>query len=125
MKLLTITILIASLSVATFANDTANFNTKKEKRINKITERIKKVENRKNCVQNATSLEGIQACKVEKNRDKPVKVKEGQTFQDKQAKIVNRITNRLGKINAHKTCVQNAQNFADLKACKPQKKPKK
>jgi hypothetical protein len=125
MKLLTTTLLIASLSVAAFADKTANFNEKKEKRITKITQNLTKVQNRKSCMQNASSLEGMQSCRVEKNKNKPFKLKKGMTFQQKQSKIVTRISNRISKITQRKTCVQNSLNIADLKACKPQRKAKK
>ncbi len=125
MRLLTSTILIVSLSIATFAGNTANFTEKKEKRINKITQRITKVENRRNCMENASSLKDMQSCRVEKNRNKPFKLKKGMTFEQKRSKVVNRITKRLSKITQRKTCVQNALNIADLKACRPVKKSKK
>ena len=125
MKILTTTILVLSLSIAAFADNSANFNEKKEKRITKITQRLVKVENRKSCMQNATSLEGMQTCRAEKHKDKPFKLKKGMTFEAKQTKVVNRITNHISKINQRKTCVQDALNIADLKACKPTKKHKK
>ena len=125
MKLLTTSILVLSLTVAIFADKPTNFTDRKAKKISKITERLVKIENRKNCIQNATSLEGMQTCRVAKNKNKPFKLKKGMTFEAKKTKILNRITNRISKVNQHKTCVQNVLNIADLKACKPQKKAKK
>ena len=124
MKILTTAILILSLTVVTFADKPDNFNAGKEKRINKVSQRIIKIENRKQCMQNATSLNGLQACRVEKNRNKPFKLKKGMTFEAKKTKIVNRISNRLSKITQLKSCIQNALNSTDLKACKPKKKSK-
>jgi hypothetical protein len=121
MKLLTTTLLIASLSVSAFADKTTSFNEKKEKRITKITQHLTKVQNRKSCVQNASSLESMQSCRVEKNKNKPFKLKKGMTFEQKKSKVVSKISNRITKITQRKTCVQNSLNVADLKACKPQK----
>ena len=75
MKLLTTSLLLVSLTVATFADKAANFTDRKAKKISKITERLVKIENRKNCIQNATSLEGMQTCRVTKNKNKPFKLK--------------------------------------------------
>lgn len=125
MKLLTTSILLASLTIATFAEKPANFEDRKAKKISKITERLVKIETRKNCVSNATSLEGMQTCRVAKNKSKPFKMKKGMTFEAKKTKVLNRIINRISKVNQHKTCVQNSLNIADLKACKPQRKAKK
>ena len=125
MKLLTTSILLVSLTIATFADKPANFEDRKAKKISKITERLTKIENRKNCMSNATSLDGMQSCRVAKNKNKPFKLKKGMTFEAKKTKVVNRITNRISKVTQHKTCVQNSLNIADLKACKPQRKAKK
>lgn len=125
MKLLTTTLLLTAITVVTFANNPANFNTKKEKILTKITTRITKIENRKTCLQNATSLKGMQSCRVEKNKNKAFKLKESMTFEQKKSKILNRITKRLSKINRRKSCVENALNNKELKACKPQRKVKK
>ena len=51
--------------------------------------------------------------------------KESMTFEEKKSKILNRITKRLSKINRRKSCVENALNNKELKACKPQRKVKK
>ena len=125
MKILITTILLLSLSVVAFADNSANFDKKKEKIITKITQRLVKVENRKSCMQNATSLEKMQTCRVEKHKNKPFKLKKGMTFEAKQTKVVNRITNHITKITQRKTCVVNALNIAELKACKPTRKHKK
>lgn len=122
MKLLTTTFLLTAITVVTFANNPANFNTKKEKIITKITTRITKIENRKSCLQNATSLEAMQSCRVKKNRNKPFKLKKSMTFEQKKSKIVSRVTKRLSKINRRKSCVENALNNKELKACRSQTK---
>ncbi len=74
---------MATLTVATFTDTevSAKFNVKKEKILTKITTGIEKVKNRKSC--------------IEKNRDKPFKMKKGITFEVKQSKIVNRISKRV------------------------------
>lgn len=124
MKLLTTTLLIVSLSVASLADKAANFNVKKEKRITKITQRLVKIENRKDCMKTATSLKGMQSCRVEKNRNKPFKTKQNMTFEQRQSKVINRITKRISKISQRKTCIENALNIIDLKACNPKRKAK-
>ena len=124
MKLLTTTFLFTAITVVTFANNPATFNTKKEKILTKVTTRITKIKNRKSCFQNATSLETMQSCRVEKNKNKPFKLKENMTFEQKKSKILHRITKRLSKINKRKSCVENALDNKALKACKPQKKVK-
>ena len=125
MKILTTAILLLSLSIVSFADNSANFSQKKEKRINKITQRLIKVEKRKSCMQDATSLKGMQSCRVEKHKNKPFKLKKGMTFEEKKTNVVNRITNHIFKMNQRKTCIENALNIADLKACKPTKNHKK
>jgi len=125
MKLLTTSILLISLTMATFADKPTKFENRKAKKISKITERLVKIESRKSCMQNATSLEGMQTCRVVKNQNKPFKLKKGMTFEAKKTKIINRITKRISKVTQYKTCVQNSLNITDLKACKPQRKTKK
>ena len=125
MKIFTTTILLLSLSTATFADNTTNFNQKKDQKISKITQRLVNASKRKMCMQNATSLEGMQTCRVEKHKNKPFKLKKGMTFEEKKTKVVNRITNHISKMNQRKTCIENSLNIADLKACKPTKKHKK
>lgn len=125
MKILMTTLLLTTLTVTAFANETSNFSIKKEKILSKITTRIAKVENRKNCMQNATSLEKMQSCRVKKYKNRPFKLKKGMTFEEKRTKVVNRITKRIVKINKRKACVENALDIRALKACKPQKKTKR
>ena len=125
MKLLTTTLLLASLTITTFADAPANFADRKAKRITKITEHLTKMETRKSCMSNATSLTAMQMCRVTKNQNKPFKLKKGMTFETKRTNIVNRITKRIEKVTQRKTCVENALTVADLKACRPHKKNKK
>ncbi len=127
MKFLTTTLLVATLTITTFANTemSANFNVKKEKILTKITTRIAKVENRKSCMEKATSLKEMQLCRIEKNRNKPFKMKKGITFEVKQSKIVNRISKRLTKMNQRKSCVENSLTNKALKACRTERKNKK
>ncbi len=127
MKFLTTALLVATLTITTFANTemSANFNVKKEKILTKITTRIAKVENRKSCMEKATSLKEMQLCRIEKNRNKPFKMKKGITFEVKQSKIVNRISKRLTKMNQRKSCVENSLTNKALKACRTERKNKK
>jgi len=125
MKLLTTTLLLASLTITTFADAPTNFADRKAKKIAKITERLTNMEIRKSCMSQATSLAGMQMCRVTKNQNKPFKLKKGMTFEAKRTNVVNRITKRFEKVTQRKTCVQNSLTVADLKACKPEKKNKK
>jgi len=125
MKLFTTTLLLASLTITTFADAPANFADRKAKRITKITEHLTNMETRKNCMSNATSLAGMQMCRVTKNQNKPFKLKKGMTFETKRSNVVKRISKRLEKATQRKTCVENALTVADLKACRPHKKNKK
>jgi len=125
MKLFITTLLLASLTITTFADAPANFADRKAKKITKITEHLKKMETRKSCMSNANSLTDMQMCRVTKNQNKPFKLKKGMTFETKRTNVVNRITKRIEKVTQRKTCIQNALSVTDLKACSPHKKNKK
>jgi len=125
MKILTTTLLVASLTITTFANTSTDFANRKAKRIAKITEHLAKIEKRKNCMSHATSLGEMQMCRVAKHQNKPFKLKKGMTFEQKRTKVVNRITKYLEKVTQRKTCIENALTVTDLKACKPHKRHKR
>jgi len=125
MKILTTSILLISLTMATFADKAGKFDDRKARKISKITERLVKIEKRKSCMENATSLEGMQICRVAKNQNKPFKLKKGMSFEIKKTKVLTRIKNRIVKVSQYKRCVENSLTGADLKACRAERKAKK
>jgi len=125
MKILTTTLLVASLTITTFANTSTNFDNRKAKRITKITKHLANIEKRKNCMSNATSLTEMQMCRVAKHQNKPFKLKKGMTFEQKKTKVINRISKYLERVTQRKTCIENALTITDLKACKPHKRHKR
>jgi len=123
MKLITTTLIVASLSSALFAQQT--LEEKKTKVIHKIEQRVLKIQNRKTCMQNALSLKEMQSCRVKKNQDKPFKLKEGLTFEAKKTKVLKRIDNHLTKIKERKVCIEKASSKEEFKACRVKKHHKK
>ncbi len=133
MKFLTSTLAtLMIISVATYAETATQapkpkktLEQKKELRISKIDARLAKIKERRSCMNFATSLEGMQSCRVEKNKNKPFKLKKGMTFEEKKAKKIARIDKRILKVEAVKTCIQNALSVEAFKACRPKRNNKK
>ena len=129
MKLLTSTLATLMLMSATAYAETSTqpkktLEQKKVHRISKIDARLSKIKERKNCMSSATSLEGMQSCRVAKNRNKPFKLKKGVTFEQKKSRVVARIDKRIAKVEAVKSCVQNALSVEAFKACRSKKRGK-
>ena len=133
MKILTSTLATLMLiSVTTYAETSTQphkpkktLEQKKALRISKIDARLNKIQERKSCMSSATSLEGMQSCRVAKNRNKPFKLKKGMTFEQKKSKIIARIDKRIAKVESIKSCVQNALSLEVFKACRPKKRVNK
>ncbi len=133
MRLLTSTLAtLMIISVTTYAETSTqppkqkkSLEQKKEFRITKIDTRLAKIKARRSCMNSATSLESMQSCRVEKNRNKPFKLKKGMTFEEKKSKKVARIDKRILKVEALKSCIQNALSIQEIKACRPKRDKKK
>ena len=133
MKILTSTLAtLMILSVATYAESPTQshkpkktLEQKKALRISKIDARLNKIQERKSCMSSATSLESMQSCRVAKNKNKPFKLKKGMTFEQKKSKVIARIDKRISKVEAVKSCIQNALSVEAFKACRPKKGEKK
>ncbi len=133
MKFLTSTIAtLMIISITTYA-ETPNqphkpkksLEQKKALKISRIDEHLSKIKKRRECINSATSLEKMQSCRVAKNRNKPFKLKKGMTFEQKKSRIIARIDKRIAKVEAVKSCVQNALSIKDIKACLPKNHGKK
>ena len=133
MKLLTSTLAtLMIISVTTYAETPTQphkpkktLEQKKALRISKIDTRLSKIKKRRECMSSATSLEGMQSCRVAKNRNKPFKLKKGMTFEQKKAKKIARIDKRISKVETLKSCIQNALSIEEIKACRPKNHKKK
>ncbi len=130
MKLLTSTLATLMLiTVTTYAETPTQpkktLEQKKTLVISKLDRRLSKIKERKSCMSSATSLEGMQSCRVPKNRNKPFRLKKGVTFEQKKSRVIARIDKRIAKVEAVKSCVQNALSIKDIKACRPKNRGKK
>jgi len=133
MKLLTSTLATLMLISATSYADTPTqphkpkktLEQKKALRISKIDTRLSKIKKRRECMSSATSLEGMQSCRVAKNRNKPFKLKKGMTFEQKKSRVIARIDRHISKIETLKSCIHNALSVKDIKACRPKNHEKK
>jgi len=125
MRLLTTTLLLTTLTMATFADAPSHLAHKKAKIVAKITKHLTNMEKRKACMAQATSLNTMQMCRMVKHQNRPFKLKEGMSFETKRAKIVNRIAKRIERVKQRKSCVENALTMRELKACRPHRKHRK
>ena len=133
MKLLTSTIAtLILISVTTYADTSSQshkpkktLEQKKALRISKIDARLSKIKERRACMSLATSLENMQSCRVSKNRNKPFKLKKGITFEQKKSKVIAKIDKRIVKVEAVKSCIQNALSVEEFKTCRPKNGGKK
>ena len=131
MKFLTTTFLLSALSLGVMAESPVteevtlnpssihkNFNAKKEKILNRINKRLNHVQKRKTCMGQATSLGEMQACRIEKNKNKPFKLKKGMTFQEKQKQKLDKMSRRISILQNKKNCVSKATTMKEIKSCK-------
>lgn len=95
---------------------------RKSNRVTKIDEKINLLQKRKECISNTTSLEQMQKCRPKKYINKPFKLKQGMTIEQKKSKKLKKINKHINKLESVKSCIQNASTMVDLKNCKSKKK---
>jgi len=64
------------------------------------------------CLEKAETKEDLRLCKP-KNR--------GKSLEEVKAKILEKINQRIEKLDGSKTCVKNAKTKEELRICKPRK----
>ncbi len=122
---LTTLMLVSVVTYAQAPKAKRTLEQRKEIRISKIDARLTKIKERRSCMNSASSLEEMQKCRVEKNRNKPFKLRKGMTFEEKKAKKIAKIDKRILKVEALKSCIKNALSVKEIKACKPKRDNKK